>query len=267
MRISATHWRVRTLLAVAAVALLAFLSLDVAYAQVGTPEPITDEAKDIHDLYLLVLAMGTAVFIGVEAALIYILIRFRRKSDELPPQTHGNNLLEIIWTSIPIIIVLALFVATFITLVDIENEANDEDLTIEVNGFQFQWEFTYAMDDLGTNTGQGGEGTFSVIGTAAEEPTLVIPVDEPVEFRLRSDDVIHSFYIRDFLYKLDVIPGRDNRFVVTAREVGTYQGQCAELCGVNHAFMRFTLEVVPREEFDRWVAEQNGGNNTAARQP
>ncbi len=267
MRILATNWRARTLLAVAAVALVAFLSVDVASAQLGTPTPITDEGKDIHDLYLLVLAMGTAVFIGVEAALVYILIRFRRKNDDLPPQTHGNNLLEIIWTTIPIVIVLALFVATFITLVDIENEAAEEDLTIEVNGFQFQWEFTYALNDLGTNTAAGGEGTFSVIGTAAEEPTLVIPVDEPVEFRLRSDDVIHSFYIRNFLYKLDVIPGRDNRFVVTARETGTYHGQCAELCGVNHAFMRFTLQVVPREEFDRWVAEQSGGNNTAARQP
>jgi len=267
MRIVANHWRVRTLLAVAVVALLALFSVEVASAQIGMPEPITDEGKDIYNLYLLVLVMGTLVFIGVEAALIYILIRFRRKDDALPPQTHGNNVLEIIWTSIPIVIVLALFVATFITLLNVENEAAEEDLTIEVTGFQFQWEFTYSMDDLGTNTAPEGEGTFSVIGTAAKEPTLVIPVDEPVEFRLRSDDVIHAFYIRDFLYKLDVIPGRDNRFVVTARETGTYQGQCAELCGIGHAFMRFTLEIVTRAEFDQWVAEQNGGNTAAARQP
>jgi cytochrome c oxidase subunit II len=268
MRIVANRGRMRTLLVLAAVAFAALLSLDVAHAQLGVPRPITDEAREIRNLYLIVLAMGTLVFIGVEAALIYILIRFRRKSDVLPPQTHGNNVLEIIWTTIPIIIVLGLFVATFVTLLSIENEADEEDLTIEVNGFQFQWEFTYSLDDLGRGTAPpDAEGTFSIIGTAAAEPTLVIPVDEPVEFRLRADDVIHSFYIRDFLYKLDLIPGRDNRFVVTARETGTYIGQCAELCGVGHAIMRFTLEVVTREEFDQWVAEQAGGNNAVARQP
>ncbi|HMO95461.1 MAG TPA: cytochrome c oxidase subunit II, partial [Tepidiformaceae bacterium] len=87
------------------------------------------------------------------------------------------------------------------------------------------------------------------------EPTLVIPVGERVEFALFSPDVIHSFYIRDFLYKLDVVPGRDNRFVVTAHTTGEFFGQCAELCGLDHAFMRFRLRVVTREEFDAWVAE------------
>jgi cytochrome c oxidase subunit 2 len=80
-------------------------------------------------------------------------------------------------------------------------------------------------------------------------------VDEPVEFRLQSNDVIHSFYIRNFLYKLDVIPGRDNRFVVTAHDTGTFHAQCAELCGLNHALMQFKLEVMTRQDFDAWVAE------------
>jgi cytochrome c oxidase subunit 2 len=84
---------------------------------------------------------------------------------------------------------------------------------------------------------------------------LRIPVGEPVEFELASADVIHSFYVRNFLYKLDVIPGRDNQFVVTAHETGTFHAQCAELCGVDHALMQFTLEVVSRAEFDQWVAE------------
>jgi cytochrome c oxidase subunit 2 len=79
-----------------------------------------------------------------------------------------------------------------------------------------------------------------------------------VEFKLVSNDVIHSFYVRDFLYKLDVIPGRDNRFVVTARTPGTYDAQCAELCGVDHALMRFTLVVDERPDFDAWIAEQAG---------
>jgi cytochrome c oxidase subunit 2 len=113
------------------------------------------------------------------------------------------------------------------------------------------------LNDLGTNTpDRNAEGVITITGTAAEIPTLVVPVDEPVEFALSSGDVIHSFYVKDFLYKLDVIPGRDNRFVVIPREIGSYYAQCAELCGIDHALMRFTLEVKSRADFDTWVSEQ-----------
>lgn len=135
-----------------------------------------------------------------------------------------------------------------------------------MQGFQFSWQFTYNLNDLGTKTDANAQGDFAVIGSAADIPELVIPVNEPVEFALRSDDVIHSFYVRDFLYKLDVIPGRDNRFVVTPREVGTYHAQCAELCGVDHALMRFTLKVVSRDEFDKWVATKAAEKSAATKQ-
>ncbi|MGE5596513.1 MAG: cytochrome c oxidase subunit II [Hyphomicrobiales bacterium] len=230
------------------------ISVGIASAGFGQPAGITDEAHDMHDLYLLLLAMAAVVFIGVEAMLLFIIFRYRRRNDDLPPQTHGNNFLEVVWTSIPIIIVLILFVFSFIVLVDVDDSADSKDLTVDVEGFQFQWSFRYNLNDLGPGSDPNKAGYVSVTGTAAEEPTLVIPVDEPVEFRLHSNDVIHSFYVRDFLYKLDVIPGRDNRFVVTARELGTFHGQCAELCGLNHADMIFHLKVVTREEFDQYIA-------------
>jgi cytochrome c oxidase subunit 2 len=211
----------------------------------------------MHDLWKFTLIIATVVFIGVEGAIIYCVFAFRKKGDNLPPQTHGSTVVEVIWTTIPVIIVICLFSYAFIVLRDVENKAAPDDLTVHVEGFQFQWSFTFDMNDLGTNTpDRNAAGQFTILGTAAQEPTLVIPVDEKVEFQLSSHDVIHSFYVRDFLCKLDVIPGRDNRFVVTPRQIGTFHAQCAELCGLDHSLMRFTLKVVTREEFDKWVSEQ-----------
>ena len=261
----ARRWPVRTFVAIFAVALFAFLFVDAASAQTVQPGGITDEAHDMHRLYLIVLSMGLAVFVVVEAALIYIIIRFRRKNDELPPQIHGNNALEVVWTGVPIIIVLTLFVLSFITLVNVEHEAKPGDLSIKVTGFQYQWQFTYDGNTLGRTSLKITEPIPPIIGTGALDPTVVIPVNEPVEFRLESNDVAHAFYVRDFLYKLDVIPGRDNRFVITARETGEFDGQCAELCGIGHARMRFRIRVVDRTEFDNWIKDQAGVK--AARQP
>ena len=248
--------RVRRAATLIAFAVLALSSVSLASAQTGVPNPITDEGTKIEDLWVFTLIVAAIVFFAVEGAILYAVFAFRKKSDELPTQTHGSTIIEIIWTTIPVLIVIALFTYSFIVLRDIENSADDEDLTVAVQGFQFQWAFTYNLNDLGTNTpDREAEGAITILGTAAEKPVLRIPVGEPVEFTLESTDVIHSFYVRNFLYKLDVIPGRDNRFVVTAHETGTFHAQCAELCGVNHALMQFTLQVVSRAEFDQWVAE------------
>ena len=255
---------VRRSLVLASVLVLNLVFLQSAFADSawGSPKGITDEAKDIHNLYLLVLALGFLVFLVVEGGLLWILFRYRRKSpDELPRQTHGSTTLELIWTGIPVLIVVTLFTTSFIVYQDVREDPSDnpEYLTVDVTGFQFQWQFDYALNDLGEGSDPNAEGNISIIGTAENEPELVIPVDEPIEFKLISNDVIHSFYVVDFNYKLDVIPGQDNRFKVTARETGVFHGQCAELCGVNHALMRFTIRVVERAEFDDWVAEQSGG--------
>ncbi len=239
------------------VAMLAIATITVASAQSGQPGGITDEAHKMHNLYLFTLSIAAVVFVLVEGAIIWSIFRYRKRGDGLPTQTHGSTLLEVIWTGIPVIITVSIFTYSFIVLREVENKADPNDLTVHVQGFQFQWGFTYDMNDLGKNTpDRNATGQISILGTAAQQPTLVIPVDEPIEFALSSHDVIHSFYVRDFLYKLDVVPGRDNRFVVTARDIGEFHAQCAELCGLDHALMKFTLKVVSREDFDKWVAEQ-----------
>jgi len=262
---AARRWSLRTVSIVSLVILFTLITATSAFADAsGQPGGITKEAEDMHQLYLLVLAMALVVFVIVEAALVFVILRYRKKSDQLPEQTHGNNVLEVVWTSIPIIIVLILFVFSFVTLTKVDKEAKPENLTVDVQGFQFQWQFTYRQNDLGPGSDPKATGEVVILGTGKDEPTLVIPVNEPVEFRLHSNDVIHSFYVRDFLYKLDVVPGRDNSFKVTAKEIGTFDGQCAELCGINHSLMRFHLKVVERADFDKFIADQSAGSKKAA---
>lgn len=256
MPVSGMPRRIRRAAVLLAVALLALSSISLVSAQSGLPSPITREANKIEELWVFTLIIALVVFFAVEAAILYAVFAFRKKNDELPVQTHGSTIVEVIWTTIPVVIVIALFTYSFIVLRDIENKADPVDLTIEVQGFQYQWGFTYNLNDLGTNTpDREAAGSISLIGTSDEKPILRIPIGEPVEFALSSQDVIHSFYVRNFLYKLDVIPGRDNRFVVTAHETGDFHAQCAELCGVDHALMQFTLRVVSRADFDAWIAE------------
>lgn len=266
---AARRWTLRSF-AITTLALTGvFASASTALADWGLPDPITDQAGDIQSLYNLVTIMAIVVLVLVEGAFLYILLRFRRGSrQELPSQIHGNNSVEVLWTAIPVVIVLILFVFSFRVLLTLDKSAKPEDLTVHVRGFQFCWTFTYELDDLGPGT-EKAEG--SVVSEEANceraEPVVYMPVGERVEFRLESQDVIHSFFVRNFLYKLDVVPGRDNKFSVRARETGTFQGQCAELCGLDHAVMRFKLEVMEREQFNAKMAELRAAQQKNAAAP
>jgi cytochrome c oxidase subunit II len=225
------------------------------------PEPETETARDVFTLFNIVLAMGVAVFIGVEAFIVYSVFRYRRRDDRLPQQLHGNTLVEIIWTAIPSVIVLVLFVLSIITLTRVEARVENPGVTIEVDGFQWQWAFRYLDDD------DDPANDYTVIGTPGQPPVMAVPVGEPVRLILQSEDVIHSFYVPHFLIKKDLVPlpegeePRDLEFTVTNE--GTYSGQCAEFCGDLHADMTFSVEAMSREAFDQWLAAGQAGETPA----
>jgi len=223
------------------------------------PEAITDRGQKIHDLYNIVLVMATVVFVGVEVAIIYSSIRFRRRrgDETLPEQFHGNTKIEIVWTLIPSLIVLALFVMSMVVLADVNREHTDDPLTVKVTGFQWQWQFEYYtggpeerdLQSLGV----------SIVGTQDTPPTLVLPVDEPIHFLLKAQDVAHSFYVPEWLFKRDLIPGRTNTFETTILPKYVdqrFHGQCAELCGDFHNQMTFVLDTMSQGQFDTWVKQQ-----------
>jgi cytochrome c oxidase subunit 2 len=210
--------------------------------------PATQQGREISSLYAVMLVVVAGLFILVEGLIIWSLLRYRRRRDDptLPPQIHGHRGLEYLWTVIPILIVLGLYVLSLQTLGKVEARSADPAVTVDVYGYQWYWEFK--LPDEGVDV-RG-------IGTT---PELVLPVGQPIRFRLHSDNVIHSFFVPAFLFKRDLIPGIDNEFDLTIDDPGTYAGQCAEFCGAGHADMRFTIRAVTPAEFQAWVAQVKAG--------
>jgi cytochrome c oxidase subunit II len=239
MRTTTARSRSRTILRVAAPVLLVGLLAGCLFP----PEPMTDAGRDVFNLYMLIFILAAIVFVGVEGMIIYSIFRYRRRDDRLPAQLHGNTLIEIVWTAIPTVIVLILFGASVWALNSVEARA-DEPLTIEADSFQWQWAFRY-------------EEGVNIVGTPGDPPRMVVPVGEPIRLILTSQDVIHSWYVPEFLIKRDNIPfaeGQEpNQLEFTVSQPGTYAGQCAEFCGFGHWAMVFVVEAMERADYDAWL--------------
>jgi cytochrome c oxidase subunit 2 len=220
------------------------------------PTPTSEQGHDISALYSLNFWIATAIFLLVEGIIVWCVLRYRRRSDRMPPQTHGNTIAEIAWTVVPAILVMIVFVASTFTLYRVEAKSASPDVTVDAYAFQWQWAFGYdcpaSWDQAQNFTKIDDCGTPLPAGTGDKGPEMVLPVGETVHIRLHSTDVNHAFYVAQFLYKKDVIPGQVNNFDVKVAEPGTFTGQCAEFCGLAHASMTFTVRAVPPTEFATW---------------
>jgi cytochrome c oxidase subunit 2 len=214
----------------------------------------TPQGREITRLWNILFVSGGIIFLLVEGLILWAVIRYRRRDDELPRQTHGNNLLEVTWTLIPLAIVIFLFVISWQGISRVDALSAHPDRVIQVEGFQWQWNFTYVGERLPTRPGEDPQ-SLTLEGTIARPPELVLPLGETVRFELQSNDVIHSFFVPGWNFKRDVVPGRRNSFEVTADRAGTFRGQCAEYCGLAHNDMHFTIRVVPEAEFRAWLAK------------
>ncbi len=226
--------RLRTIGAVGAAALLS------GCAQKG----ISPQSQDVHSLYLIIMAIAAPVFIGVEVALIWCVIRYRKRDDSPAPQTVGGTRALGVFFAIPAVIVAILFPFGEATLMRIQQHETPQ-VQIHVEGFQWEWTFLYQ-----------NEGIFVSGKTLVRPAVMVLPVDEPVKITLTSRDVIHSFFIPALLFKRDAIPGRTSTFTFTPTELGTFQSQCAEFCGLWHSRMTFVVKVVSSADYQAWIKEQ-----------
>jgi len=210
------------------------------------PADASGAANDIDTAYDVLLICSVPIFVLVMTIAIYSVIRFRAKPGDMRDGApiHGNTRLEIFWVTVPFLMVSALAAYAWITLDDIEAKQRDE-LAVNVTGQQFTWTFGYP-------------------GEQVRSATLVLPENRPVDFRIKTNDVIHSFWVPEFRLKSDAVPGLTTHIRLTPDRIGRYQVVCAELCGIGHATMRQNVRVVPPEEFDRWLASQRAAQGPAA---
>ena len=224
------------------------------------PKAITDRGGQIRQLYDIVFAIAAVIFFAVEGLIIWTVIRYRRRpgDDELPPQTHGNAIAEVVWTVVPTLIVAFMFVVSWQTLNSVEATSAQPQLKVRALASQFLWTFDYLPADYDPAIQPPPEPLLTVTTPEGPDGGLVLPAGRTVHLYLESPDVIHAFYVPQFLFKRDVVPGRINSFEFTINEAdagGTFRGQCAELCGVSHNAMQFDVHALTGAEFDTWLEE------------
>ncbi len=216
---------------------------------------ITNQTGRITNLWVGSWIAALLVGILVWGLIIWCVAVYRKRKDDdqLPVQLRYHVPLEIMYVILPIIMVGVLFYYTARDMSEIQDRSQEPDLTVQVIGKQWSWDFNYVDDDV-FDTGQHAQAVGET-GVLADQPTLYLPVGERVEFVLDSRDVIHSFWVPAFLYKQDMLPGRTNTFQVVPQVEGEYVGKCAELCGEEHSSMLFNVKVVSREEYDAHIDE------------
>ena len=240
----------------------------------GWPTGVTKQAEEMRVLWTWAGVAALAVGVLVWGLIFWCCIRYRKKSDELPRQTKYNLPVELVYSLTPFLVIAALFWRTVVVEDNVNALSKNPDVLIQVDAFKWNWQFEYLKS--------GGQPTvyskdtktpLSTVGSDDEIPVLVIPRGETVQFIEHSEDVIHSFWVPEFLFKRDVIPygpdhtAEDNRFQIKPVKDGSYVGRCAELCGTYHSQMNFEVRVVEPDVYAKYLqALDAAGENNPSRQ-
>jgi len=226
---------------IAALPLLAFTA-----CRFGAPPGANTQGKAISNLYQLLFYAAIPIAVIVYGLILFSIARWRRRKgdpDRMPPQFRYHIPLELTYVAIPLLLVAGLFVAIYNTEKHIDAVSANPALRVDVTAFQWQWRFDYPQYGI------------DLVGSPQTNPTLVVPADSVVQINLFAADVNHAFYVPAFLFKRDAIPGHPNIFDLSGIHPGTYRGECAEFCGLDHAFMNFTLKALPPSQFQTWVQQ------------
>ncbi len=232
-------------------------------------EGVTAISQKVFDLHMLIFWICVVACVLVFAVLIYSIFTHRKSKGAVPASFHESTTVEIIWTTIPFLVLVAMAVPATTTLLALE-DTRDSDISIQVTGYQWKWKYDY-LDE--------GISFFSVlttprdqiVGDAPKDENYLLEVDNPIvvinkkiRFLITSNDVIHSWWVPDLGWKQDAIPGFINAAWTELSEPGTYRGKCAELCGKDHGFMPIVLIAKTEDDYAAWVEEQKGAAAAAA---
>jgi cytochrome c oxidase subunit II len=259
----------RTRLLAPVLAVLAFSTAGPAWAdfELNMPVGVTDTSEDVYQLHMLILWVCTVIGLGVYAAMIAAIIKFRKSKGAVPSKITHNATVEVIWTVIPAAILVAMAVPAAETLIRME-DTRDSELTIKITGYQWRWHYDYIDDgvrffstlDRDSNAARrvdSGIDPNTVENYLLEvDNEVVVPVDTKVRLLVTAADVLHAWWVPAFAVKKDAVPGFINETWFTARTEGVYRGQCAELCGMDHGFMPIVVRVTSQEEYEAWLSTQ-----------
>jgi cytochrome c oxidase subunit 2 len=235
---------------------------------VNMPRGVTEISNEVYGLHMLIFGICVAIAVVVFGAMIWSIIYHRKSRGIEPAKFSHSTKVEIVWTVIPIAILVAMAVPAADTLIRMEDTRNS-DLTVKITGYQWMWEYEYLDEDvrffsrLSQESNRARQLRSGINVREVEnylldvDNPLVVPVGAKVRLLLTANDVIHSWWVPDFGGKKDAIPGFINEFWFQAEEPGIYRGQCAELCGRDHGFMPVVVEVLPADEFTAWLAAQS----------
>lgn len=253
------------------IALLPFVLVNTARAsqepwQLGLQEAASPSAQHLHDFHNMLLYIITGIVIFVLVLLLYVMIRYNKRANPTPSQFSHNVLVEVIWTVIPVVILIVIAIPSFKLLYFLDRTEKPE-MTLKVTGFQWYWGYEY-QDQGGINfqsymvpTKDLKEGQLRLLST---DNPVVLPIDTNIQILSTASDVIHAWTVPALGVKIDAVPGRLNETWVNISKPGTYFGQCSEICGKDHAFMPIEIKAVTKEEFNAWVVKQGGSVKQAA---
>jgi cytochrome c oxidase subunit 2 len=263
-------WRLARIagLGVVAAAVLSGCSFDEAVHGFGWFKGITPQAHRMYELWIGASIAALVVGVFVWGLIFWCVVRYRKRGEDLPAQTRFNMPLEFLYTVTPVLIVCVLFYYTAITQTYIDKKVDNPDVVVEVVAYKWNWKFRHVS--VRGSDGQRGQELrdpagqpITTIGASDYIPVLVVPTGRKIEFVEHSEDVVHSFWVPEMLFKRDVFPGSiTNSFQVTIVREGAFVGRCAELCGAYHSMMNFELRAVSPAEFDRYLQLRQEGRST-----
>jgi cytochrome c oxidase subunit 2 len=251
---------------VSAAAIAMMLTFTAGADELNMRRGVTEISGKVYDLHMLILWVCVVIGVVVFGAIFWSLIHHRKSAGFQPAQFHESTKLEIAWTLVPTLILVVMAWPATKVLIEMY-DTGGQDLTVEVRGYQWRWQYKYLDEDLNDRFGFASSLTTpkeEIHGASAKGEFYLLEVDNPlripanrkVRFLLTSNDVIHAWWVPDFGIKRDAIPGIVNDIWATVPEPGIYRGQCTELCGKDHGFMPVVVEVMPEAEYDAWYAEQ-----------
>ena len=251
---------------------LALLALSIAGPvwsdfELNMPVGVTATSRDVYELHMLILWICTIIALGVYGAMVVAIVKFRKSKGAVAAKFTHNSTAEVVWTVIPAAILIAMAVPAAESLIRMEDTRGSE-LTIKITGYQWRWHYDYIDDgvsffstlDRESNAARQLDSDIELSTVEnyllAVDNEVVVPVDTKVRLLVTGADVLHAWWVPEFAVKKDAVPGFINEAWFTADTVGTYRGQCAELCGMDHGFMPIVVRVASQEEYDAWLSAQ-----------